>query len=64
MYILRTVYYEIANNQPLMDISREARVYPAPNTLYAHLRIVCHFRKRTEEQSKSIPDIAGNAERL
>jgi len=58
MYIpSESVYYEIANNQPLMDMSRESRVYPvSPNTLYAHLQVLLlSFQgKELEEQSKEV----------
>ena len=58
MYIpSESVYYEIANNQPLMDISRENRVYPvSPNTLYAHLQVLLlSFQgKELEEQSREV----------
>jgi len=58
MYIpSESVYYEIANNQPLMDMSRDSRVYPvSPNTLYAHLQVLLlSFQgKELEEQSKEV----------
>ena len=42
MYIpSETIFYEIVNEQELMDLARESRVYPvSPTTLYAHLQTI------------------------
>lgn len=42
MYIpSEAVYYDIVNNQSLMETARKARVYcVSPNTLYAHLQVL------------------------
>jgi len=42
MYIpSESVYYEIVNEQDIMDISRDARVFPvSPTTLYANLQTI------------------------
>jgi len=58
MYIpSESVYYEIANITELMNVSKEARVYPvSPNTLYAHLQVLLlSFQgKEMEEKSKEV----------
>jgi len=58
MYIpSEAVYYEIVNNQPLMNFAQENRVYPvSPNTLYAHLQVLLlSFQgKEMEEQSREV----------
>ena len=42
MYIpSETIFYEIVNEQELMDLARDSRVYPvSPTTLYAHLQTI------------------------
>jgi len=58
MYIpSEAVYYEIVNNQSLMDCAKNVRVYPvSPNTLYAHLQVLLlSFQgKELEEQSREV----------
>ena len=42
MYIpSEPVYYEVVNEQEILDLARESRVYPvSPTTLYAHLQTI------------------------
>jgi len=42
MYIpSESIYYEIVNEQELLDLARDSRVYPvSPTTLYAHLQTI------------------------
>jgi len=58
MYIpSEAVYYEIVNNETLMNIARQLRVYAvSPNTLYAHLQVLLlSFQgKEMEEKSKEV----------
>jgi DNA recombination protein RmuC len=58
MYIpSEAVYYEIANMNDLMELSRNHRVYPvSPNTLYAHLQVLLlsYQGKEMEQQSREI----------
>jgi DNA recombination protein RmuC len=58
MYIpSESVYYDIVNNEALMEIARNARVYcVSPNTLYAHLQVLLlSFQgKEIENRTKDI----------
>lgn len=58
MYIpSEAVYYELANNVPLMGYSRRSRIYPvSPNTLYMNLQtILLSFEgKKIEQTSKEV----------
>ncbi len=58
MYIpSESVYYEIANDNGLMEYARKLRVYPvSPNTLYAHLQVLLlSFQgKELEQKSKEV----------
>lgn len=66
MYIpSESVYYEIANNEELMDFSRKVRVYPvSPNTLYAHLQVLLlsyegkELEKRTQDIMRLLKSIS------
>ena len=58
MYIpSESVYYEIANNNEIMEFARNQRVYPvSPNTLYAHLQVLLlSFQgKDLEQKSREV----------
>lgn len=55
MYIpSEAVYYEIANQNELMNYARRERVYPvSPNTLYAHLQVLLLSFQGKELEAKS-----------
>ena len=58
MYIpSEAVFAEICNEQELMDLARQSRIYPvSPNTLYAHLQTVllAFEGQKIEESAKSV----------
>lgn len=55
MYIpSESVYYEIVNEQDIMNYARKLRVYPvSPNTLYAHLQVLLLSFQGKELEQKS-----------
>lgn len=55
MYIpSESVYYDIVNNEPLMELARRSRVYcVSPNTLYAHLQVLLLSFQGKEMESKT-----------
>ncbi len=55
MYIpSESVYYEIANEEDIMNHARKLRVYPvSPNTLYAHLQVLLLSFQGKELEQKS-----------
>lgn len=55
MYIpSESVYYEIVNEENIMDYARNLRVYPvSPNTLYAHLQVLLLSFQGKELEQKS-----------
>ncbi len=55
MYIpSESVYYDIVNNESLMELARKSRVYcVSPNTLYAHLQVLLLSFQGKEMESKT-----------
>ncbi len=55
MYIpSESVYYDIVNNESLMELARKSRVYcVSPNTLYAHLQVLLLSFQGREMESKT-----------
>lgn len=72
MYIpSEAVYYEIVNENDLMEFARRQRVYPvSPNTLYAHLQVILlsfqgkEMEHRSREVMRMLAAIQNDYDRL